>query len=701
MSVRLAAVAFTLLSASFAASAQTCGDGDIYLSQESPQTKLRYSAGIVVDPVTQAESINFADRGVAVGQYNALGRNPTDGLLYAIANATGQLITVDPSSGLTSLVNTDGAITGLESATTTANYYAGGFDTNGVYYVKKQGMGDKIFAIDVKATPPAATLIQLPQQIIISDMAWVKDRLYTTDDNGQLYSIDVSTNPATLTPIGATDTTGGTFGAQFSGTNGLFGVSNIGAGFFQIDLATGKRTKLADAPTSTINDGASCPNVELLKIPPKEADLVVTKDDGITRYTPGTNVVYTITVTNKGPNTANGVTVSDPLPSGISTASWTCIAGPSAPTGTACTGSGTGAIADKAVNLPSSAGSTASVVYTLTMAVPVGFTGNLMNTAKADLPADMTDPTPADNSATDTDTPPQADLQVTKTDGVDRYTLGKDVVYTIVVTNIGPDAVTGATVSDPLPNGISVASWTCTAAGTGAACAASGSGPIQDTTVNLPSGGTATYKLTVTVPATFTGNLVNTVQTALPTGMTDPTPTNNSATDTDAPPQADLQITNTDGSPTYTPGKDVVYTVVVTNAGPDAVTGATVTNPLPAGATAGKWTCTAGAGTACTASGTGGIQDAAVNLQPGASVTYTFTVTVPDTVTGNLVSTAQTALPAGMTDPTPANNVAVDTDTPPTPVVTSTPVPVDSTWMLLALSGLVGVFSLARAKKRK
>ena len=64
----------------------------------------------------------------------------------------------------------------------------------------------------------------------------------------------------------------------------------------------------------------------------------------------------------------------------------------------------------------------------------------------------MTDPTPGNNSATDTDTmAPQADLAITKTDGVTTATAGGSVTYTITASNAGPSNATGATVADTFP----------------------------------------------------------------------------------------------------------------------------------------------------------------------------------------------------------------------------------------------------------
>ena len=214
--------------------------------------------------------------------------------------------------------------------------------------------------------------------------------------------------------------------------------------------------------------------------------------------------------------------------------------------------------------------------------------------------------------------------------------------------------MTGATVADTVPAAITSLAWTCVASA-GSSCPASGSGNIG-ALVNLLVGGTATFTLTGTVSAGATGNLVNTATIAVPPGTTDPTPGNNTATDTDTPnPIADLAITKTDGSATYTPGNAITYTIVATNNGPSAVTGATVADTVPAAITSPAWTCVASAGSSCPASGSGNI-GASVNLLVGGTATFTLTGTVSAGATGNLVNTATVAVPPGTTDPTPGNN---------------------------------------------
>ena len=118
---------------------------------------------------------------------------------------------------------------------------------------------------------------------------------------------------------------------------------------------------------------------------------------------------------------------------------------------------------------------------------------------------------------------------------------------------------------------------------------ANGAGNIN-ATVNLPVGGTATFTAVCNISAGASGNLVNTATVAVPAGDTDPTPGNNSATDTDTQISADLSITKTDGVTTYTPGGSITYTLVASNAGGNNATGATVTDNFPAAITAVTWT---------------------------------------------------------------------------------------------------------------
>ncbi|PYQ54601.1 MAG: hypothetical protein DMF53_29235, partial [Acidobacteria bacterium] len=293
-------------------------------------------------------------------------------------------------------------------------------------------------------------------------------------------------------------------------------------------------------------------------------DLAVTKTDGVTTATPGGSVTYTITASNAGPDPATGATVADTFPA-VLTCTWTCVGAG----GGTCTASGSGNLNDT-VNLPAGG----SITYTATCAISASASGTLSNTATVS-GGGASDSNAANNSATDTDTlTPQADLAVTKTDGVTTATPGGSVTYTITASNAGPSDAPGSTVADTFPASLTC-TWTCVGAG-GGTCTASGSGNINGT-VNLPAGGSVTYTASCTISAAATGSLSNTA-TVTATGVTDPNPGNNSATDSDtvnAAPGAVVSGTKTASAGPYTVGGTITYTVTLTNSG----TGAQADNP--------------------------------------------------------------------------------------------------------------------------
>jgi hypothetical protein len=124
-------------------------------------------------------------------------------------------------------------------------------------------------------------------------------------------------------------------------------------------------------------------------------------------------------------------------------------------------------------------------------------------------------------------------------------------------------------VTDNFPASLTGATWTC-AASAGSVCPASGSGDLA-ATVDLLSGGTATF--TVTATASGSRHHLEHRDDHAPVGVNDPAG-NNSATDgnTVITPTADLSITKTDGVTSVNQGGTLTYTIVASNAGPSAVT---------------------------------------------------------------------------------------------------------------------------------
>jgi len=104
---------------------------------------------------------------------------------------------------------------------------------------------------------------------------------------------------------------------------------------------------------------------------------------------------------------------------------------------------------------------------------------------------------------------PEADLSITKNDSSLTYTPGDLGVYTIVVTNNGPDDVIAANIADDLPNGVTLSSsWSC-AASSGSSCSAASGGSVGGNVVSLTAdllnGGSAT----VTVPVQFSTDMTD------------------------------------------------------------------------------------------------------------------------------------------------------------------------------------------------
>ncbi len=396
---------------------------------------------------------------------------------------------------------------------------------------------------------------------------------------------------------------------------------------------------------------------------PPSADLAITINDGISVWVPGGTTTYTVVVSNGGPLNVTGAVFSDNKPVQVTGWSWSCVPDAGAVCGAGSGGTITTNIADTA-NIPSGKKVTYTIVATMTTSVP----GNLVNTVTITPPIGTPDPIMTNNTATDTDLGPSADLAITKDDGVSYYTTGGTLTYTIRLVNNGPQAVVGATVGDTMPSQLTGWSWTCVPDFSSICLVgASVASPFTDS-VSIPVGQGVTYTVVASVNALATGTLVNTVSASVPPAFLDLVPGNNTATDIDAAPTADLAITKTDGITIYTPGGTVTYTIVVSNYGPVPVIGAAVADAKPADITSWIWTCVADSGATCASPGTPSALAFSdlVNIPSGKKITYTVVASVNLAAAASIVNTATVTAPAGIVDPILGNNTAVDTDAHPT-----------------------------------
>jgi uncharacterized repeat protein (TIGR01451 family) len=127
------------------------------------------------------------------------------------------------------------------------------------------------------------------------------------------------------------------------------------------------------------------------------------------------------------------------------------------------------------------------------------------------------------------------DLAVAIQDGVATYQPGTESVHTVIITNDGPDDVTGARVVAPLPTGVTSASWTAQYSPGGASGATSGSSSedeIVNEFINLPAGGSVILTVTSQVDPAAVAEITFEVEVVVPFAETDVATTNNTASDT-------------------------------------------------------------------------------------------------------------------------------------------------------------------------
>jgi LPXTG-site transpeptidase (sortase) family protein len=392
-----------------------------------------------------------------------------------------------------------------------------------------------------------------------------------------------------------------------------------------LTLTRGTFTGDALATAGFTNSGANltgCPP------PAPSADIGITKTVDNATPSLGSNVTFTVTASNHGPDNATGVQVTDQLPAGLTLVSAT----PSV--GTYDSGTGVWNIG----SLANGANATLSTVATVTG------TGALTNTATK-TGEDQGDPVSGNNSATATVTALGADIAIAKT--VDNATpsLGSNVTFTVTATDNGPSNATGVQVTDLLPAGLTFVS---AVASTGIYNAVNGVWSLGGLAIS------ANATLSIVATVTGTGALTNTA-TKTAEDQVDPVGGNNSATATVTALGADIAISKTVDNSTPNLGSNVTFTITATDNGPSNATGLQVTDVLPAGLIFVSAVPSAG-----TYNSTTGLWSVG-SLANGGNATLAITATVNSAspMTNTASKTAEDQL-----DPVSANNTATATATP-------------------------------------
>lgn len=345
------------------------------------------------------------------------------------------------------------------------------------------------------------------------------------------------------------------------------------------------------------------------------ADLAVTKTPSTTRPDVGSNVTYTITATNNGPDDATGVTVSDPLPTGLIFASATPPAGTSYDSGTWTIG-----------NLANGASVSMPLVATVDVAGPITNTATISGT--------KFDPVSGNNTAT-ASVDQRVDLVVTKSVLPLKPNVGTNATFTIHVSNVGQNTANRIVIRDLLPTGLTYVSDS----GAGAYVQSSGDWtiaslePEESTTLDIVA------RVDSQAPVTNTAAVHAVAET-------DSDHTNDSGTATVTPPWADLHVTKTVDTTKPEMGDSVIFTVKVENIGPDGATNVMVHDALPANIT---WVSDDGGGAYDHSSGDWTVGSIAL----GASATLHVTATVD--ARGDYTNTAAVSH-SDQYDPVSANN---------------------------------------------
>lgn len=444
----------------------------------------------------------------------------------------------------------------------------------------------------------------------------------TVTNNGPSQGTNIVLNdslPAGVTFVSSTPSQG-----QYVAGTGVWSVGTLNSGASATLLITatvtqtGVRTNTATITSLDQTDQNQANNTASAQTTTPSVDIAIVKNVDDNTPDRNQNVTFTVTATNNGPDAATGVTVTDVLPAGLTFVSAT-------PSGTTTYNQGTGLWTIGA--LGNTAGTNSA---TLQIVATVGGTGNPITNTATLASVTQSDSNPQNNTDSEQLTPNQLDLALVKTVDDNTPNLNQNVTFTINVTNNGPTGATGVQVTDVLPAGLQFVSAN-TATGTfnsttGLWTLGSLSNTVGQNTASLQIVARVTGSTTITNTATITA-----------LNQFDTNAANNQDSEAVVPNVLDLGVTKTVDDNTPDRNQNITYTVNVTNNGPIAATGVTVTDLLPTGLTfvsatpsAGTYVSGTGLWTIGNLSNTAGQNSA--TLQIIATVTGTTAITNTATI---------------------------------------------------------------------
>ncbi|WP_394750899.1 PKD domain-containing protein [Spongiimicrobium salis] len=455
--------------------------------------------------------------------------------------------------------------------------------------------------------------------------------------------------------------------------NGSWSIGNLANGATETMaitatvLANGNYTNTAELTGLNENDSdsevANNDNTEddqetIAPIPVLVSDLELSKSVDNSTPLVGSEVIFTLDLTNNGPSDVSAVLVQDLLPTGYLYIS---------NTGTAGTYNPNTGIWNLNGTIPN------GTTETLNIVARVNPTGNYENIAEIISSGNQDiDSTPSngilsedDQDSVSTTPVPIADLSLTKIVDNAFPDVSENITFTLTLTNTGSSEATGIQVQDLLPSGFNYISDT-------------GAGAYNDLTgiwnVGSLAADTSTA-LNITVSINTTGSYINTTELIAVNEVDPDSIANNnvlSEDDQDAveviPGQVvDISVTKVANTMTPNIGGQIEFTVNVSNDGPSDATGVVVTDFLRSGYQ--LVSAVPSTGTYEPLNGSWAIG----NLANGATETMVITATV--LANGNYSNTAElTGLNENDSDSEVANNDNTEDDQEtiaPTPVLVS------------------------------
>lgn len=364
------------------------------------------------------------------------------------------------------------------------------------------------------------------------------------------------------------------------------------------------------------------------------ADVAILKS-GPGTVSAGSQIEYTLEVTNAGPSAAANLQITDSLP-------------PELVFNSAPGCSGTTVITCDVANLAVGASTTFTITADVPSTVPDGV--DLVNVASVS--ADESDPNSANDSSqltTTTDRTTLLELTKNESPGVtDPVLAGEPVSWDLNLTNLSSSTDTNVVITDDLSGQPVAGPVTATVTGAPGSCSVSGLA-VSCSIPTLDGNTSALVVVTATAdPSANSGDVIS--NTANADGDFSAPVTGIEETTINA--QSDLRLIKS-GPATIAAGETGVWTIVVTNDGPAQAKAIEVADLLPTGVTYISSSTTPGS-IACDPVGAN-VNCTVGTLDPGATATIDITARVERTSAAGPIANAA-SVTSSTSDPDPASN---------------------------------------------